>query len=119
MRRTDHIHRMKRHIFVVTVFVMVLMVMSISVVLAGTLPKVVIVAKGGTMATKVDPKIGGPVPRYLLLVETGADFRQKRSLLPPLNALSQMFKKRLPFKAVLAKQSKKLSLLFLVCCAIR
>ena len=62
MRRTDHIHKMKRHIFVVLVFILALLVMSISVVLASTLPKVVIVATGGTIAMKVDPKIGGLVP---------------------------------------------------------
>ncbi len=62
MRGTDDIHRMKRHVLVVTAFVMVLLVMSASVVIAATLPKVVIVATGGTIAMKLDPKTGGLVP---------------------------------------------------------
>jgi L-asparaginase len=52
----------KRQVFVITVFVMVLVVMSISTVLAASLPKVVIVTTGGTLATKFDPKAGGLVP---------------------------------------------------------
>jgi L-asparaginase len=62
MRGTDDIHRMKRHVFVVTAFIMVQLVISVSVVLAATLPKVVIVATGGTIASKIDPKTGGLVP---------------------------------------------------------
>jgi L-asparaginase len=62
MRTADTIHKMKRHIVVVTVFVLVLVVMSMSTILAASLPKVVIVTTGGTLAMKADPKTGGLVP---------------------------------------------------------
>ncbi len=62
MLRANLNRGVKRQVFVVTVFVLVILLMSISALLAAPLSKVVIVTTGGTLAMKTDPKTGGLVP---------------------------------------------------------